>query len=92
MEVLYLLIPLALVLVVIIGGALFWAIRSGQFEDMEGPAYRILMDDDDPRIPRESVESTDEARLQGSESPQGGQVVSPSTDSSEPPSPPSERP
>jgi cbb3-type cytochrome oxidase maturation protein len=92
MEVLYLLIPLALVLVVIIGGALFWAIRSGQFEDMEGPAYRILMDDDDPRIPRESVESTDEARLQGSESPQGGQVVSPPTDSSELPSPPSERP
>lgn len=59
MEVLYLLIPLALVLVVIIGGALFWAIRSGQFEDMEGPAYRILMDDDDPRIPRESADSTD---------------------------------
>ena len=29
-----------------------WAIRSGQFEDMEGPAHRILMDDDDPRIPR----------------------------------------
>lgn len=45
------LIPIALMLVVIIGGALFWAIRSGQYEDMEGPAYRILMDDDDPLIP-----------------------------------------
>jgi cbb3-type cytochrome oxidase maturation protein len=51
MEVLYLLIPIALLLVVIIGVALFWAIRSGQYEDMEGPAYRILMDDDDPMIP-----------------------------------------
>lgn len=51
MEVLYLLIPIALILVVIIGIALFWAIRSGQYEDMEGPAYRILMDDDDPLIP-----------------------------------------
>ena len=29
-----------------------WAIRSGQFEDLEGPAHRILMDDDDPLIPR----------------------------------------
>ncbi|TVP84452.1 MAG: cbb3-type cytochrome oxidase assembly protein CcoS [Thioalkalivibrio sp.] len=51
MEVLYMLIPIALMLVVIIGGALFWAIRSGQYEDMEGPAHRILMDDDDPLIP-----------------------------------------
>jgi len=51
MEVLYLLIPLALILVVVIGFALFWAIRSGQYEDMEGPAHRILMDDDDPLIP-----------------------------------------
>jgi cbb3-type cytochrome oxidase maturation protein len=51
MEVLYLLIPIALLLVVIIGAALFWAVRSGQYEDMEGPAYRILMDDDDPMIP-----------------------------------------
>jgi cbb3-type cytochrome oxidase maturation protein len=51
MEVLYLLIPIALILVVVIGLALFWAIRSGQYEDMEGPAHRILMDDDDPLIP-----------------------------------------
>ncbi|MGD8812002.1 MAG: cbb3-type cytochrome oxidase assembly protein CcoS [Thioalkalispiraceae bacterium] len=29
-----------------------WAVRSGQFDDLEGPAHRILMDDDDPRIPR----------------------------------------
>lgn len=51
MEVLYLLIPIALILVLVIGLALFWAIRSGQYEDMEGPAHRILMDDDDPLIP-----------------------------------------
>ncbi|MHB1677650.1 MAG: cbb3-type cytochrome oxidase assembly protein CcoS [Sulfuriferula sp.] len=30
---------------------ILWAIRSGQFEDMEGPAQRILMDDDDPLLP-----------------------------------------
>ncbi|WJW75736.1 cbb3-type cytochrome oxidase assembly protein CcoS [Thiohalobacter sp. IOR34] len=52
MDILYLLIPLALVLLVIAVAAFVWASRSGQFEDLEGPAYRILMDDDDPRIPR----------------------------------------
>lgn len=31
--------------------AFVWAVKSGQFDDMEGPAHRILMDDDDPRIP-----------------------------------------
>ncbi len=28
-----------------------WAIKNGQFDDLEGPAQRILMDDDDPMIP-----------------------------------------
>ncbi len=32
-------------------GIFLWAIKSGQYEDLEGPAHRILMDDDDPRIP-----------------------------------------
>ncbi len=35
---------------------ILWAIRSGQFEDMEGPAQRILMDDDDPLLPSNQVE------------------------------------
>jgi cbb3-type cytochrome oxidase maturation protein len=36
---------------------IFWAIRSGQFEDMEGPAQRILMDDDDPMLPANQPEA-----------------------------------
>ena len=51
MEILYLLIPLAVVFLVIAVGFFLWTIRSGQYDDMEGPAYRILMDDDDPKIP-----------------------------------------
>lgn len=39
------------VFVVLLIAGVFWSIRSGQFEDMEGPAERILMDDDDPRLP-----------------------------------------
>ncbi len=48
MEVLYLLIPLSLLLVLLIACLLRWAIRSGQYDDLNGPAYRIVMDDDRP--------------------------------------------
>lgn len=47
MEILYLLIPISLMLLGVIVVILFWAVGSGQFEDLEGPAYRILMDDDE---------------------------------------------
>ncbi|PKO84925.1 MAG: cbb3-type cytochrome oxidase assembly protein CcoS [Betaproteobacteria bacterium HGW-Betaproteobacteria-11] len=46
MEILYLLIPLSLVLVFVIGAIFWWSLKSGQFEDLEGPGYRLLMDDD----------------------------------------------
>ena len=51
MSTLYLLIPLAVLLMVVAVAFYLWAVRSGQYEDMEGPAHRILMDDDDPMIP-----------------------------------------
>jgi len=46
MEILYLLIPLSVVLVFLIGAIFWWSVKGGQFDDLEGPAYRILMDDD----------------------------------------------
>lgn len=48
MESLYLLIPISVLLVFAIGIAFWFSLRSGQFEDMEGPAYRVVMDDDLP--------------------------------------------
>lgn len=48
MDVLYLLVPLSLVLVFVIGAIFWWSVKSGQFDDLEGPAHRILMDDDEP--------------------------------------------
>lgn len=51
MEILYFLIPLSILILIIAVGLFIWAVRSGQFEDLEGPAYRIIMDDDDPLIP-----------------------------------------
>lgn len=49
MEILYLLIPLSVVLVFLIGVIFWWSVRSGQFDDLEGPGYRVLMDDDRPQ-------------------------------------------
>jgi cbb3-type cytochrome oxidase maturation protein len=49
MEILYLLIPLSVVLVFLIGAVFWWSVRSGQFDDLEGPGYRVLMDDDRPQ-------------------------------------------
>jgi len=46
MEVLFLLIPLSVLLVLAIGALFWWSVKSGQFDDLEGPAHRILADDD----------------------------------------------
>ena len=46
MEVLILLIPVSVALALLIGAGFWWAVRSGQFDDLEGPAHRILADDD----------------------------------------------
>ena len=48
MDILYLLIPLSVVLAVIIGAAFWIAVDGGQFDDLEGPAVRMLADDDTP--------------------------------------------
>lgn len=64
MTILYLLIPLAVILMIVAVAFFMWTIKSGQYEDLEGPAHRILMDDDDPMIPRSdrSETSDDESK------------------------------
>lgn len=49
MPALYILIPIAVVLVGIAIWVFFWAVNSGQFDDLDGPAHSILFDDDDPK-------------------------------------------
>lgn len=46
MESLYILIPVSVILVFLIGAIFWWTLGSGQLDDLEGPAYRVLMDDD----------------------------------------------
>ncbi len=46
MNILYLLIPLGLLLLAAAIAAFFWAVRSGQFDDLDTPAMSVVMDDD----------------------------------------------
>ena len=46
MEIIYLLIPVSLILLGLIVWMLLWAGRNVQYDDLEGPAHRILMDED----------------------------------------------
>lgn len=51
MTLLYALVPLSLLLLGIAIVVFFWAVRSGQFDDMESPAHRILFDEDELQAP-----------------------------------------
>lgn len=46
MNILYLLIPMGLILLALGVAAFFWAVRAGQFDDLDTPAMSIVMDDD----------------------------------------------
>ncbi|WP_370230111.1 cbb3-type cytochrome oxidase assembly protein CcoS [Marinobacter nauticus] len=54
MQIVMILVPLMLILVAL-GVLLFsWAVKNGQYDDMDGPAHRILYDDDKDMIPKEA--------------------------------------
>lgn len=61
MEILYLLIPISVVLVFAIAIAFWWSVRSGQFDDLEGPGFKVLMDDDGPNIPTRGAPKEDDS-------------------------------
>ncbi len=67
MDALYLLIPIALGVMIVVVIAFIYTVKSGQYDDLEGPAHRILMDDDDPRIPGKQPESPAKAVEEGKE-------------------------
>ncbi len=49
METIFVLLPLALLIAAIAVGLFVWAARTGQFDDLDTPAIRILFDDEEPR-------------------------------------------
>jgi cbb3-type cytochrome oxidase maturation protein len=60
MESVYLLVPVSVVLVFGIAAAFWWSVKSGQFDDLEGPGFKVLMDDDLPK----KENSTEDAEKQ----------------------------
>lgn len=48
MSVIYVILPIALVIAAAAVGAFIWAVRSGQYDDLDTPAMRVLFDDEKP--------------------------------------------
>ncbi|MDX2417716.1 MAG: cbb3-type cytochrome oxidase assembly protein CcoS [Xanthomonadales bacterium] len=59
MSILYVLIPLAVVLLALAVWALLWAIKNGQFDDLESHGWSVVLDDDQKPPPMEENSSTD---------------------------------
>lgn len=57
MEILYILIPVSLILVTLAISIFGWAVKNGQYDDLEGPAHSILFDDDEDMIPGNQYKS-----------------------------------
>lgn len=56
MSIIFVLIPVGLILLLAAIGAFFWAVHSGQFDDLDTPSVRILTDDDSkpgPGVPHQ---------------------------------------
>ena len=51
MNIIFLLAPFSVLLGLMAVGAFVWTLRSGQYDDIEGSAARILIDDPDPDAP-----------------------------------------
>ncbi|HCB16044.1 MAG: cbb3-type cytochrome oxidase assembly protein CcoS [Pseudomonadota bacterium] len=58
MSIIYVLIPLAIILVAVALGIFFWAVKSDQFQDLERQGYSILFDDDLPEEERNQQAKT----------------------------------
>lgn len=70
MEIVILLVPVMLILVAM-GIFLFsWAVKNGQYDDLEGPAHRILYDDDKDMIPEEARIDKPEPREDKQDNPE----------------------
>ncbi len=69
METIFVLLPLALLIAAIAVGLFIWAANTGQFDDLETPAVRILFDDEEPRRPRARHASAGASPAASPESP-----------------------
>ena len=63
MDILFLLVPLSVVLVFVIGAVFWLALKGGQFDDLESPGLDVVLDDDRPKqvLPESETELDDGA-------------------------------
>ena len=59
MSMLYVLIPLAILLLAVAVWALIWAIKTGQFDDLESHGWSVVLDDDQKPPPLDEDEISD---------------------------------
>ena len=72
MDIILMLIPAALVFSVVALLVFRWSVNSEQYDDMEGEAYRILMDDED-MIPDGAMKKSTQKKVKESEPKEEGQ-------------------
>ncbi len=65
MESLYLLVPLALIFLVLAIRLLFWAVNSGQYEDLNTEGHRILFDEKTSATKSDSIEPHSKSEMKG---------------------------
>ena len=69
MQIVMILVPVMLILVAL-GILLFsWAVKNGQYDDLDGPAHRILYDDDKDMIPDDAKQPKQDANANSAEEP-----------------------
>ncbi|GAB0056881.1 hypothetical protein SIID45300_01196 [Candidatus Magnetaquicoccaceae bacterium FCR-1] len=69
MNAIFILLPIAVLLSLVGLGMLIWSVRKGQFDDLEGPAHRILFEDDQALIPERVKKEERDSVEDGGEGP-----------------------
>jgi len=68
MNIIFVSIPIGIILVGLAIAAFFWAVRSGQYDDLDSPAYSILMDEDRQERQRRAKQQQQAAKEDSDES------------------------
>ncbi|WP_160153086.1 cbb3-type cytochrome oxidase assembly protein CcoS [Microbulbifer sp. ALW1] len=83
MDSIFLLVPIVVVFVAIAVKLFFWAVNSGQYDDLETEGRRILFDDDEPKRPHNPTPPRNPAPPLTPSAPQAERAKAPAQDSPE---------
>lgn len=82
MEILHLMVPIAVILVIIAIALFFWAVRTGQFDDLERQGFNILLDEEQKKPMKHAEKSEDEDEAASRNRNKSSQVIESAGDSS----------